>query len=143
MRYLWRDSSFEIPDGLADRSVVLLVDEREDTPPLSLSLAHDALDGSDAAALSRYVDDVIRESTARLASLRIAARAQTTLDTRDVVTLTQDASAEAGQVARQHQAFVRDGAGVTIVTVTTDTDGSAHAHAALESVLKSMKRVVA
>lgn len=143
MRYLWRDSSFEIPDGLADRSVLLLVDEREDAPPFSLSLAHDALDGADAAALSRYVDDVIRESTTRLASLRVTARAPSTQDGRDVVTLTQDASPAAGQVARQHQAFVRDGAGVTILTVTTDADGSARAHAALQSVLQSMKRAAA
>jgi hypothetical protein len=141
VRYLWRDSSFEIPDGLADRSVVLLVDEREETPPFSLSLAHDALDSGDTAALTRYVDEVIRESTARLASLRILARTADALDGNDLVRVTQDASPEPGQLARQHQAFVRDGAGVTILTVTTDPDGSARALDALDALLRSMKRV--
>jgi hypothetical protein len=136
VRYHWRDWSYEIPDGLTDRSVIVLEDES-----VTLSLAHDALSRASADALAAYVDEVARETGARVHALRVLERVQTEVEGKDAVLVTHDASPEPGETLRQVQAFVRDGASVTILSATCAPDDGARAREMVEALARSMKRV--
>jgi hypothetical protein len=132
--------SFDVPDGLTDRSVIVLTDESKDGG-VGLSLAVDVLPQPTTAALATYVDDVVREAGARLRSLRVATRETREVGGREALVLSQTASVEAGHQVAQVQAFVREGTAVTVVTVSCDADDAAHAHHVMDGVVGSIKRL--
>jgi hypothetical protein len=139
MRYHWGDQSFDLPDGLTDRSVIVLVDESNPGAAFGVSLARDTLAQASDDALSAYVDEVVREASARLHALRVTGREHIRFGTKDTLLLTQTVSSEPGDAVSQHQAFVRDKTAVTIVTVSCSLDAAARARQVVETAVSSMR----
>lgn len=130
MQYRVPGLSFEIPEGLVDQSMIVLVDGER----AALTVAREPLDGT----LGAYVDAVVDELTTSMAGYHLDARGARTIAARAALVLEHRATPPGGQPVQQRQAYVEVGATVVIVTVTSPPHADEHGRALFERVLTSL-----
>lgn len=131
MRYRIRELSFEVPEGLVDQSMVVLVDEDS----LALTVAREGR----RTSLEAYVDEAIAELTGSVAGFALEDREARTVGKRPAVLLRQSAMTPEGQPVAQRQAYVEVGSDVVVVTATAPTAHAARASAAFDTLLSSLQ----
>lgn len=131
MRYLFRDLSFEVPDGLADQSMVVLVDDER----AALTLAREPKDGP----LKRYVDEAVTELDASMTAYKLISREERTVAGRPSVVLAQSAVSPEGRAVTQRQAYVEAGTDVVVLTITSPSEHAKHGEALFDRVLGTLK----
>src|SRR5688500_13512933 len=98
MRYLFRDLSFDVPDGMHDQSMIVLVEDEK----VALTLARDVKDG----ALKSYVDDAVRELSASMNAYKLESRDEAVVGGKPALVLVQSAVSPEGKPVAQRQAYV-------------------------------------
>jgi hypothetical protein len=131
MRYMFRDLSFEVPAGLHDQSMIVLVDDDN----IALTLARDLKEGP----LKQYVDDAVTELAASMNAYKLEHREQRKVAGRDAVVLVQKAVSPEGRPVSQLQAYVELGKDVLVVTATSSTASEAQSEKLFEQVLSTLK----
>lgn len=131
MRYRFRDLSFDVPEGLVDQSMVVLVDEDS----LAVTVAREARGGS----LKAYVDDAVNELMGSVSGFALEHREERTVAGQPAVVLQQSAVTPEGQPVAQRQAYLEVGAEVVVVTATCPAPQAGRAAAVFDGLLASLQ----
>ena len=131
MRYMFRDLSFEVQDGLHDQSMIVLVDDER----VALTLARDVKD----SALKNYVDDAVTELDASMNAYKLESREEKQIAGRPGVVLVQSAVSPEGKPVAQRQAYVELGREVLVVTATSPSQYANEGKATFDKVLATLK----
>lgn len=131
MRYLFRDLAFNVPEGLVDQSMVVLVDEES----LALTVAREPRGPS----LSSYVDDAVTELIGSVGGFNLEKREERTVAGRPAIVLSQTAVTPEGQPVAQRQAYLEVGGDVVVVTATSPKGQAARASNVFDSLLSSLQ----
>jgi hypothetical protein len=131
MQYRFRDLAFDVPDGLVDQSMVVLVDEDS----LALTVAREARGGT----LASYVNDALTELEGSVSGFQVEKREEKTVAGRPAILLQQTALTPEGQQVAQRQAYVEVGGDVVIVTATAPRARAARGNSVFEGMLTTLK----
>lgn len=131
MRYRFKNLAFDVPDGLVDQSMVVLVDDDS----LALTLAREAR----TAPLKAYVDEALKELMGSVSGFVLERREDRTVGGKGAVVLGQSALTPEGRPVAQLQAYIDLGAEVAVVTATAPQEHGARAASTFERVLSSMQ----
>ena len=136
LRYLFRDLSFDVPEGLVDQSMVVLVNEES----LALTVAREerAFE-SGTPTLKAYVDEAIKELQGSVTGYGLEKREDRTVNGKSAIVLLQTALTPEGQAVSQRQAYVDLKPDVVVVTATAPKKDAAKGGEAFEKLLASLK----
>lgn len=136
MRYQFRELSFDVPDGLVDQSMVVLVNEES----LALTVAREerAFEGSGTSTLKAYVDEAIKELQGSVSGYSLEKREERTVSGKSAVVLVQGATTPEGAPVAQRQAYIDIKGDVVVVTATAPRKDGAKAGEIFERVLASL-----
>lgn len=136
MRYLFRDLSFDVPEGLVDQSMVVLVNEES----LALTVAREvrAFSGG-ITSLKDYVDEAIKELQGSVTGYALQQREERTVNGKSALVLVQAATTPEGQAVAQRQAYLDVAGDIVVVTVTAPKKDAAKAAEVFDRLLTSMK----
>ena len=140
LRYLFRDLSFDVPDGLVDQSMVVLVDE--DSLALTVAREERAFASgasSGVANLKAYVDEAIKELQGSVTGYTLEKREDRTVNGKNAIVLVQTAMTPEGQPVAQRQAYLDLAGDVVVVTATAPKKDASKATAAFDKMLASLK----
>lgn len=136
LRYLFRELSFDVPEGLVDQSMVVLVNEES----LALTVAREARAfESGPANLKAYVDDAVKELSGSVQGYGIEKREERTVAGKQAIVLSQSALTPEGQAVAQRQAYIDVKGDVVVVTATAPKNDAAKAADIFEKMLASFK----
>lgn len=136
LRYLFRDLSFDVPEGLVDQSMVVLVDE--DSLALTVAREANAFDNG-VASLKAYVDEAIKELSGSVTGYGLEKREDRTVNGKSAIVLVQTAMTPEGQPVAQQQAYLDLAGDVVVVTATAPKKDAAKAAAVFDKMLASLK----
>lgn len=131
MRYRFKNLAFDVPDGMVDQSMVVLVDEEN----LALTLAREAR----TSPLKAYVDDALKELMGSVSGFVLERREQRTVAGKDAAVLVQSAITPEGKPVAQLQAYIDLGGEVAVVTASAPQEHGARAAATFERLLATMQ----
>jgi hypothetical protein len=132
VHYRFRDLAFDVPDGLVDQSMVVLVDEDS----LALTIAREPRGGG---ALVSYVDDAVTELMGSVTGFALERREERTVGGHAAIVLQQTATTPEGQPVAQRQAYLEIGPDVVVVTATSPRDRAGRAVAVFDALLASLR----
>lgn len=136
LRYLFRDLSFDVPEGLVDQSMVVLVNEES----LALTVAREerAFE-SGTPNLKAYVDEAIKELQGSVSGYGLEKREDRTVNGKSAIVLVQSALTPEGQSVSQRQAYLDMKPDVVVVTATAPKKDAAKGGEIFEKLLASLK----
>lgn len=136
LRYLFRDLSFDVPEGLIDQSMVVLVNEES----LAITVAREARAfESGTANLKAYVDEAIKELQGSVSGYGLEKREDRTVGGKPAIVLTHSALTPEGQPVSQRQAYVDVKPDVVVITATAPKKDAAKGAEAFDKLLTSLK----